>query len=348
MHIEGVRPNFIKAAPLVRALAARGVRQTLVHSGQHFDPAMSDIFFEQLGMPAPDVNLAVGAGSHAQQTAGVMQRLEPVVLERKPDLMVVYGDANSTLAAALLCAKLLVPAAHVEAGLRSFDRAMPEEVNRLLTDQISSLLFTPSRDAGENLMREGIPAEKIHFVGNIMIDTLVAMLPRAAAALPQGLPERYVLVTMHRAGNVDDQPFMRSFMETLGQISRLVPVVFPVHPRTQLRMAPLQAQDHRLRLLAPQPYLSFLALQQRAALVVTDSGGIQEETTFLGIPCLTVRDNTERPVTVTTGSNILVGRNMQRLRDELETILRDGGKACAAPPLWDGKTADRIADIIGA
>ena len=337
----------MKAAPLMRALKLRGFRQTLVHSGQHYDANMSDIFFEQLAMPAPDVNLAVGGGSHAQQTAGIMQRLEPVVLERKPDLMVVYGDVNSTVAGAIVCSKLLVPIAHVEAGLRSFDRTMPEEINRLLTDQISDLLFTPSQDADENLLREGIAAEKIHLVGNIMIDTLVSLLPTAGNYLPGDLPSKYVLVTLHRAGNVDDEQFMSRILETLAEISRQIPVIFPVHPRTRQRIAGWRVLDSGVRLMAPLPYLSFLALQQRAAVVVTDSGGIQEETTYLGIPCLTVRENTERPITITMGSNILVGRDMQRLRDELEGILRNGGKAANVPPLWDGHTAERIAGKIG-
>ena len=347
LHIVGARPNFMKAAPLMRALQLRGIRQTLVHSGQHYDANMSDIFFEQLAMPAPDVNLAVGAGSHAQQTGEIMQRLEPVVLERKPDLLVVYGDVNSSVAGALVCAKLLVPVAHVEAGLRSFDRTMPEEINRLLTDQISALLFTPSRDADENLLREGIPAEKIRLVGNIMIDTLVALLPAARGHLPGDLPPRYVLVTLHRPGNVDDEVFMNQIFETLAEISRHIPVIFPVHPRTRQRMEGRAASDGDLRLMPPLSYLSFLALQQRASAVVTDSGGIQEETTFLGIPCLTVRENTERPVTITLGTNILVGRDMQRLRDQLEDILRNGGKAGTVPPLWDGHTAERIAAQIG-
>ena len=337
----------MKAAPLMRALKLSGTRQTLVHSGQHYDANMSDIFFEQLAMPAPDINLAVGAGSHAQQTGEIMQRLEPVVLERKPDLMVVYGDVNSTVAGALVCSKLLVPIAHVEAGLRSFDRTMPEEINRLLTDQISDLLFTPSPDADENLLREGIAAEKIHLVGNIMIDTLVSLLPVAGNFLPDDLPPKYVLVTLHRAGNVDDERFMLRILETLAEISRQIPVIFPVHPRTRQRIAGLGMLDSALRLMPPLPYLSFLALQQRASVVVTDSGGIQEETTFLGIPCLTVRENTERPVTITMGSNILVGRDMKRLREELEKILRNGGKVGSVPPLWDGHTAERIAGRIG-
>ncbi len=347
MHIVGARPNFMKAAPLVRALLPGGARQTLVHSGQHFDASMSDIFFDQLGIPAPDVNLAVGSGSHAQQTAEIMQRLEPVVLQRKPDLMVVYGDVNSTVAAAIVCSKLLVPIAHVEAGLRSFDRTMPEEINRLLTDQISDLLFTPSPDADENLKREGIAPEKIHMVGNIMIDTLVSLLPAAARSVPDDLPPRYILVTLHRPGNVDDEQFMQDILRTLEEISRKIPVIFPVHPRTRQRMAGLEGLHGGVVLMPPQSYLSFLALQQRARVVVTDSGGIQEETTFLGVPCLTVRENTERPVTVTAGSNILVGRDMNRLRSELEIILQTGGKPCSVPELWDGHTAERIAAIIG-
>ena len=339
----------MKAAPVYAALAGHhGVRQTLVHSGQHYDFNMSDVFFEQLGLPAPDVNLQVGSGSHAQQTAQIVSRFEGVVLEQKPDVVVVYGDVNSTVAAALVCAKLLVPIAHVEAGLRSFDRTMPEEINRLLTDQISNVLFTPSADGNENLAREGVAADKVHLVGNVMIDTLVRMLPQAAARIPSDLPSRYVLVTLHRPSNVDQTDWLGNMLQQLSEISAELPVCFPVHPRTRerLREIGVNGHNHSLRLMDPLPYLDFLALQTRATAVITDSGGIQEETTYLGVPCLTVRENTERPVTATMGTNILVGRSIPRVRDEVQKILRGETKQGTIPPLWDGHAAERIASIL--
>ena len=350
LHVVGARPNFMKAAPVMRALSLLpGVRQTLVHTGQHYDANMSDVFFQELEIPAPDVNMQVGSGSHAQQTAEIMTRFEPVVLEHKPDLVLVYGDVNSTVAAALVCSKLLVRVGHVEAGLRSFDRTMPEEVNRLVTDQLSDLLFTPSEDGNRNLAREGIDASKVHLVGNVMIDTLIRMLPRAAERLQSWLPDRFALVTLHRPSNVDDLPWLVQMLETLQQIGRDVMVVFPVHPRTRQRLAEAGvnrfAANH-LRLLDPLPYLDFLALQTRATLVITDSGGVQEESTYLGIPCLTVRENTERPITVDMGTNILVGRDLGRVRSEFESIVSGHPKGGARPPLWDGKAAGRIAQIV--
>lgn len=355
LHVVGARPNFMKAAPVLRALSAYpGVRQTLVHTGQHYDAAMSAVFFQQLEMPDPDCNLGVGSSSHAQQTAAVMLAFEPVLLERKPDLVLVYGDVNSTVAAALVCSKLGVQVGHVEAGLRSHDRSMPEEINRLLTDQLSDLLFTPSADGDENLLREGIDAAKIHFVGNVMIDTLVRLLPRAEAHFPPGVSTPYALVTLHRPSNVDDLPWLRELLATLADLSGHLHVIFPVHPRTRQRLDDLgsvHGASARLRLLEPLPYFEFLALQQRAALVITDSGGIQEETTFLGVPCLTVRENTERPITVTQGTNQLVGRNMPRLREAAAEILRQdlsrGREANSRRvPLWDGHAAERIAEVI--
>jgi UDP-N-acetylglucosamine 2-epimerase (non-hydrolysing) len=262
----------------------------------------------------------------------------------------VYGDVNSTVAAALVCAKLLIPVAHVEAGLRSFDRTMPEEINRLLTDQISDLLFTPSSDGDENLAREGIAPEKVHLVGNVMIDTLIRMLPKAKQSLPTDLPERYALVTLHRPSNVDDLDWLKQLLDALSDFSRELPILFPVHPRTRQRMVDSgiqrSGQDSNLQFLQPAPYLQFLALQSRAAVVITDSGGIQEETTFLGVPCLTVRENTERPVTVSLGTNVLIGRNVERLRTELAQILAGKEKRGSIPPLWDGHAADRIAQIV--
>ena len=343
----------MKAAPVLRALAAQGVQNTLVHTGQHYDAAMSDVFLKQLEMPEPDCNLEVGSGSHAQQTAAVMLALEPVLLQRQPDLVLVYGDVNSTVAAALVSAKLNLPVGHVEAGLRSRDRTMPEEINRILTDQLSDLLFTPSADGDENLLREGIDAAKIHLVGNVMVDSLVRLLPQAEAHFPPDLSRPYALVTLHRPSNVDDLPWLRQLLATLAELSRQWLVIFPVHPRTRQKLLQLgSASSDRFRLLEPQPYLEFLALQQRAAVVITDSGGIQEETTFLGVPCLTLRQNTERPITVTAGTNQLVGRDPVRLRQAAAEILhgsqerKEDGRKTSPPPLWDGHASARIAQII--
>jgi UDP-N-acetylglucosamine 2-epimerase (non-hydrolysing) len=355
LHVVGARPNFMKAAPVLRALSAHsGVRQTLLHTGQHYDAAMSDVFFQQLEMPQPDRNLGVGSGTHAQQTAAVMVALEPVLLELKPDLVFVYGDVNSTVAAALVCSKLAVRVGHVEAGLRSRDRSMPEEINRLLTDQLSDLLFTPSPDADENLIREGIDSSRIHRVGNVMIDTLIRLLPRTQQHLAADLPSPYALVTLHRPSNVDDLPWLSDLLATLADLSAQLSVIFPVHPRTRQRLealGPRQPSRAQLRLVEPLPYLEFLALQRHAALVITDSGGIQEETTFLNVPCLTVRENTERPITITMGTNQLVGRDLNKLRSEARKILQrpaatNAELSTTRVPLWDGHAAERIAQII--
>ena len=352
LHIVGARPNFMKAAPVMRALGCwDGVRQNLVHTGQHYDANMSEIFFQQLDMPAPGVNLGVGSGSHAQQTAHILSHLEPVVSDYKPDLVLVYGDVNSTMAAALVCAKLLIPVGHVEAGLRSFDRTMPEEINRLLTDQIADLLFTPSADGDENLLREGVTPDKICLVGNVMIDSLVRLLPVAEEStvldnlnLQAG---NFGLVTLHRPSNVENSATLASIMHALQEISREIPILFPVHPRTRQR---LKASNNHypgsMHILDPLSYIDFLALQRLAKFVITDSGGIQEETTYLGVPCLTVRENTERPVTVTFGTNILVGRDMNRLRREVARILAGDQKRGQVPPLWDGHAAERIAQAV--
>ena len=348
LHVVGARPNFMKAAPVIRALGGREqVTQILVHTGQHYDFNMSDVFFQELEIPAPDINLQVGSGTQAQQTAEIISRFEPVVLEREPDLVLVYGDVNSTVAAALVCCKLGVPVGHVEAGLRSFDRTMPEEINRLLTDQISELLFTPSQDGNDNLAREGVATEKVHLVGNVMIDTLVRMLPRAEQQLPEDLPPCFALVTLHRPSNVDDLRWLTQMLAKLGELGQQITVLFPVHPRTRQRIAGLSCSPNgKMRLLDPLPYLYFLALQRRAAVVITDSGGIQEETTFLGVPCLTVRENTERPITITLGTNILVGRDTDRLQVEVRRIPDGNKKTAHVPPLWDGHAAQRIADVI--
>ncbi|MFY9904611.1 MAG: UDP-N-acetylglucosamine 2-epimerase (non-hydrolyzing) [Terriglobales bacterium] len=349
-HIVGARPNFMKVAPVLTALKGRkNVEQTLVHTGQHYDVNMSDIFFEQLGIPAPDVNLAVGSGSHAKQTAEIMMRLEPVVVERQPDMVLVYGDVNSTVATVLVCAKLGVQVGHVEAGLRSFDRTMPEEINRLVTDQLADLLFTPSEDGDENLRREGISQEKIFRVGNVMIDSLVRLLPAARKAWQtkaNDLPERYALVTLHRPANVDDSATLKGILESLLEVNRDLAVIFPAHPRTRKRIADFGLSAGKLRVLDPLPYVDFLGMQSRATVVITDSGGIQEETTYLGVPCLTVRENTERPITVSMGTNVLVGRNAEKLRVELGRVLSGNAKKGTVPPLWDGQTGERIADVL--
>ena len=348
LHVVGARPNFMKVAPVMRALAARnGVRQTLVHTGQHYDQNMSEVFFRELEISEPDFNLAVGSGTHAEQTGQIMLRFEPVVREHKPDRVLVYGDVNSTIAAALVCAKLQIPVAHVEAGLRSFDRTMPEEINRLLTDQLADLLFTPSQDGDRNLLREGVPRERIHFVGNVMVDTLVRLLPKAAAAGPEGLPGHYALVTLHRPSNVDDLSGLKSLLQALSGISATLPIIFPVHPRTRQKIAQLGfSHSDTLQLWEPQSYLLFLALQQKATVVITDSGGIQEETTFLGVPCLTLRDTTERPVTVSVGTNVIIGRDMNLLSREVNAVLNGKRKQGGIPPLWDGRAAERIARVL--
>jgi len=337
----------MKAAPVMRALNEhRDVRQSLVHTGQHYDSNMSDVFFSQLDIPAPDVNLDVGSGSHARQTAEIMSRIEPVLLERKPDIVLVYGDVNSTVAAALVCSKLQIRIAHVEAGLRSFDRTMPEEVNRLVTDQLADLLFTPSADGDQNLQAEGVEVGKIHFVGNVMIDSLIRLLPSAMASPKDGLPDEYALVTLHRPSNVDNSATLKNILEALLEVSAQLHVIFPVHPRTRQRMASIGLNATNLHLLEPLPYIEFLALQRCAKVVITDSGGIQEETTYLGVPCLTLRNNTERPITVDLGTNVLVGQEVGKLRSELTKILEGNAKSGVIPPLWDGHAGERIAEIL--
>ncbi len=346
MHVVGARPNFMKLAPCHRALGARGDSdQIVVHTGQHYDDAMSDSFFRDLEIPPPDINLEVGSASHAVQTARIMERFEPVVLEHRPDWVLVYGDVNSTAAAALVCAKLGVRLAHVEAGLRSGDRSMPEEINRLVTDRLADLLLTPSTDADDNLRREGIEHDKIVFVGNVMVDTLLHGLARAREArmLEKVDVQRgaYALVTLHRPSNVDSPDRLTAIASALGRIAQAMPVVFPIHPRTRSR---LTARDRsalgEVRLLDPLPYHAMLDLTAGARIVITDSGGLQEETTALGIPCLTVRENTERPVTITEGTNRLAADPEEFARLALE--IRPNGKG-RRPAGWDGKAAERIA-----
>ena len=354
LHVVGARPNFMKVAPVCKALQEKQiVYQTIVHTGQHYDGNMSNIFFQELGIPDPDINLQVGSTSHAQQTAAIMERFEPIVQERKPDLVLVYGDVNSTVAAALVCAKLCVPIAHVEAGLRSFDRTMPEEINRIVADCLADVLFTHSNDANENLTREGVADDKIFFVGNVMIDTLMQLLPIAldrfdSLAGTYCLAD-YGLVTLHRPSNVDDEHTLFEIFDALQEISRDLPLIFTVHPRTRARLQSRGQKTIRgLVVVDPLGYLDFLALERKAKLVITDSGGIQEETTYLGVPCLTLRENTERPVTVNLGTNILVGRDLDRLLREVQCILAGNVKAGSLPPLWDGQASRRIAEVISA
>ncbi len=355
VHVVGARPNFMKVAPVMSALRAHsGVEQVLIHTGQHYDPNMSEVFFRQLGLSDPDLNLNVGSGTHAWQIAQIMLAFEPVVISQQPDLVLVYGDVNSTLASALVSAKLQIPVGHVEAGLRSFDRSMPEEINRQLTDQICELLFTPSEDGDRNLLREGVAPNKIHRVGNVMIDTLVRLLPEARqryADLAQcyHLDGSYGLVTLHRPANVDPPDRLRAIIDKLNQISQQIPLLFPVHPRTRGKI-PAQLSNgnpNSLQLIEPQSYLDFLSLMQNARFLITDSGGIQEETTYLGVPCFTLRNNTERPITLHLGTNLLVGDNLDGLHREVARLVSKGRQSeRRTPPLWDGHAGERIADIM--
>lgn len=348
-HVVGARPNFMKAAPVMAAFKRRGWRQMLIHTGQHYDELMSDILFRQLDLPAPDVNLGIGSGTHAEQTGAVLTAIETVLMDHRPDVVVVYGDVNSTMAATLAAAKLHIPVAHVEAGLRSFDRTMPEEINRLVTDQIAAYLFTPSPDGDANLKREGVAEERIFRVGNVMIDTLVRCLPLADAAgtlarLKMSPGEPFVLVTLHRPANVDTSDLLDETLFVLAELASKIPVVFPMHPRTRARVRD-RTRPATLHLIDPVGYLEFLGLQKHARLVITDSGGVQEETTYLGVPCLTVRANTERPVTITEGTNALVGTDPKRLlRAAFDQLSKTRTKR-KIPELWDGHAAERIADV---
>lgn len=351
LHVVGARPNFMKAAPVYRAIESNGHKQILIHTGQHYDSQMSDVFFSQLGIPKPDENLNIGSGSHAQQTAAVMSRFEPLVLAHHPDIVLVYGDVNSTVAAALVCSKLQIRIGHVEAGLRSFDRTMPEEINRVLTDQIADLLFTPSVDGDENLLREGIAREKIFFVGNVMIDTLVRLLPVADSIFPQIRKslslQSYGLITLHRPSNVDEPSVFLPLIDVLDELSSELSMIFPVHPRTRQRWSDrLERCGPGLQIVEPLGYLEFLALQKHATIVITDSGGIQEETTYLGAPCLTLRKNTERPITVSMGTNALIGHDWDLLKSKFHCVLAETTSRKQPPPLWDGNAAARIAEIL--
>jgi UDP-N-acetylglucosamine 2-epimerase (non-hydrolysing) len=351
----GARPNFMKIAPVIDALSALDddVIQTLVHTGQHYDEEMSQVFFRDLGLRTPDVNLGVGSGSHAAQTAAVMSACEPVFERERPDWVVVVGDVNSTLAAAVTASKMGIRTAHVEAGLRSYDRTMPEEHNRVVTDHLADLLLTPSRDADANLAREGIAAERIRFVGNVMIDTLVRLLPAAeqrwsglSGRLGKLEPGAYALATLHRPSNVDEPEALKAIMGDLAFLAESMPVVFPVHPRTRARLeaSGVSGLGGSVTMVEPLGYLEFLSLQANARLVVTDSGGLQEETTFLGVPCITVRENTERPITIEQGTNTLVSPS--GLRETLVQALSPVSREASARPsieYWDGKAGERVA-----
>lgn len=356
--VVGARPNFMKIAPIMAALRRTALDTRLVHTGQHYDVAMNQRFFEQLGIPNPDIDLEVGSASHAVQTAEIMKRFEPVLDAEQPAAVLVVGDVNSTIACALVAAKKGVKVVHVEAGLRSFDRAMPEEINRVLTDQLSDRLFTTEREALDNLTREGIDPARVHFVGNVMIDTLRACLPRAIppaqtlAAAPDPAvfldsPNGYGIVTLHRPSNVDDPAVLERLLRVLGEISVDLPLAFPLHPRTRsmIDQAGLSAllDNPRFCRLPPLGYLEMLGLMQGARLALTDSGGVQEETTALGVPCLTLRENTERPITVTEGTNTIVGADPERIRRAAHEVLTQGGKAGRIPEYWDGRAAERIA-----
>jgi UDP-N-acetylglucosamine 2-epimerase (non-hydrolysing) len=348
--VAGARPNFMKIAPVMTALAETGIAAQLLHTGQHYDAAMSDGFFADLGIPRPDHHLEVGSGSHAVQTAEVMKRFEPVLDSVQPQAVLVVGDVNSTLACALVAAKRGVRVIHVEAGLRSYDRRMPEEINRVLTDQISDLLFITEKSALENLQREGIDATRVEFVGNVMIDTLHRHLAHAVPSrvtLGAAVPA-YAVLTLHRPSNVDDRATLGALLDVIAEINRSLPVVLPLHPRTRgsIDKFGLSAQLDGLRILPPLGYLDMLGLMRDARLVLTDSGGIQEETTALGVPCLTLRDNTERPITLTEGTNTLVGADPAAIRAAFDAIMTQGGKAGQIPEYWDGRAAVRIAQTL--
>ncbi|MFT6891740.1 MAG: UDP-N-acetylglucosamine 2-epimerase (non-hydrolyzing) [Halioglobus sp.] len=358
--VVGARPNFMKIAPIMRAFADPQCKLSaqLLHTGQHYDKAMKHAFFEQLNIPEPDIDLGVGSGTHAQQTAEIMKRFEPVVDEHLPAAVLVVGDVNSTIACALVAAKKGIPVIHVEAGLRSGDRAMPEEINRILTDQLSDKLFTTERTAEDNLAKEGIDRSRVHFVGNVMIDTLLHNLDRAVPAnetlknegVEACIADEYGLVTLHRPSNVDDPKVLHRLITVLGEISAETPLVFPMHPRTAtcIEDAGLSGylESFNIFTISPQGYLDMLGLMRDAKIVLTDSGGIQEETTALGVPCITLRENTERPITVDQGTNTVVGTDTVKIMSSYRDVMDTGGKAGKMPELWDGKAAERIVDTI--
>jgi UDP-N-acetylglucosamine 2-epimerase (non-hydrolysing) len=352
MLVAGARPNFMKIAPVFFELLKHPgeFSPMIVLTGQHYDPSMSAVFLEDLKLPSPEVNLKIGSGSHAVQTARILTSFERTLLEHKPDLVVVVGDVNSTLACALAAAKLGVRVAHVEAGLRSFDKDMPEEINRVVTDSVSDMLFTTCQDAEENLRREGHSPQKIHFVGNPMIDSLLRykeMFMRSRVLEKYGLSAKsYCLLTLHRASNVDRKETLRKIMNAIGRIGKQIPVIFPVHPRSRRMLAQIGLEKSGIILTGPLGYLDFLKLQASSKLVLTDSGGIQEETTFLKVPCLTLRENTERPVTITHGTNRLVGLDPGVIIREAQAVLQNGNRSVPAPALWDGKASQRIVEVL--
>lgn len=356
MNIVGARPNLPKIAPLMREMTRHPeIDPILVHTGQHYDDKLNDIFFRQMGIPAPEVNLEVGSGSHAVQTAEILKRVEPVLIDQQPDVVLVVGDVNSTIAVSLAAVKLGIRVAHVEAGLRSFDRSMPEEINRVLTDALADYLFVTEEDAVENLLREGRPRQSIFLVGNVMIDSLHCFLPLAKQSLigdELGLASEsrwrdFAVLTLHRPSNVDSIDKLKEILTAVDSIATGLPVIFPVHPRTQQRLLEGRIVHHpELRLIEPVGYVDFLCLLSRAVLVLTDSGGIQEETTALGVPCLTLRENTERPITLTQGTNVLVGTDPERIILAARDCLSSKRKVCRVPPLWDGHAAERIVHIL--
>jgi UDP-N-acetylglucosamine 2-epimerase (non-hydrolysing) len=371
--VAGARPNFMKIAPLSSELQKRGIGYTIVHTGQHYDDTMSKTFFKDLQLPQPDIYLGVGSGTHAEQTGKIMIEFERVCFRLKPDLVIVVGDVNSTAASALAAVKLCIPVAHVEAGLRSFDRSMPEEINRILTDQISDYLFTTCEDANRNLRKEGIPASKIFFVGNVMIDTLEQFidLSRKSSILDKfglkknGKLSKYAVLTLHRPSNVDREDVLKGIFSTLNRLSEEIPVIFPAHPRTleriesfslddmvtyfeKLSNEDLKKSEKNVLVMPPMGYIDFLNLMSHSLLVLTDSGGIQEETTILGIPCLTLRDNTERPITVREGTNTLVGNDPERILSASLDILENSPHGKTRPKFWDGKAAGRIVEVLAS
>jgi UDP-N-acetylglucosamine 2-epimerase (non-hydrolysing) len=357
LNIVGARPNFMKIAPIVREMRRRAgeFEPLIVHTGQHYDEAMSDSFFRDLGIPKPDHHLEIGSASHAVQTAKIMIAFEPIVIAEKPDWVLVVGDVNSTIACAIVCAKLGVKVAHVEAGLRSRDRSMPEEINRILTDSISDLLLTTSQDADVNLKQEGVADEKIKFVGNVMIDSLFFNLEKAKSLSTRsglGLADKdYAVVTLHRPSNVDDEAVFGPMLDALCDISKRIPMIFPVHPRTRANIEKFgfatRVAQSNIKLIEPLGYLDFMNVYSGAKLVLTDSGGLQEETTALGIPCLTLRENTERPITIELGTNVLVGTDPAKIRAAAFEILDSNSrKVTKIPPLWDGRAAERICDAL--
>jgi UDP-N-acetylglucosamine 2-epimerase (non-hydrolysing) len=354
--IVGARPNFVKIAPIIRALGSRdGIATRLVHTGQHYDVAMNAVFFEELAIPTPDINLEVGSGTNTEQTARIMTAIEPVFLDSRPHLVLVVGDVNSTLAATLVAAKLNIPVAHVEAGLRSFDRTMPEEINRILTDALADYLFVTEEDAIEHLLKEGRPRESIYLVGNVMIDSLRHFLPIAQKSTigdDLGLKRgenwhRFGVLTLHRPSNVDSTEKLAELLGAIDAIAAQIPVIFPVHPRTQQRVTQAGIKTHpQLKLIPPVGYLDFLCLLSKATLVLTDSGGIQEETTALGVPCLTLRENTERPITISEGTNQLIGTDPTKILAAAQDVLSGKGKPGRIPPFWDGHAAERIVEVL--